>query len=851
MNSNDNQMYIVPFSKANEFGSGVIGTKGSLLGKLMSLHVPVPNGFIITTAAFNRFFFSNKLDEYVRKELVSINTIDSVHLENISKRIRSGILKISVDKDLKNKIIKAYTGLSGFSDTYVAIRSSSPIEDLKKDVFAGQYSTFLNIKGGEDVVEKLKYCWASLYSPENLFYALSQKIDINSLQIGVIVQKMVQAEVSGVLFTLNPIDNDATKISIEAVLGLGESLINGQITPDTYLIDKESNQVLEKHIVPQEWMLVRKGRTKKGEDPNIKVNVSEIWKSRQKLENKYIEKLVRIGKSIESDAKIAQEIEWTYEGGRLWIVQTRPIRTLKVESDESWKKTPTYAMLQAKIEGNSEPKEKDQSIKNNEPSVSASIPPLTFVRTQQTIAPQEIEVQGNKILLSGLGVNGGEVSGSVQIVHSSQDLLKVKKGNIIVTSEVTLEFKDKLVSAVGLLTDEGGKNSYAAIIAQRLGIPCVVDMQIATKVLRNGEEITMNGNTGEVVVGATSTGLVQAEKIVQNNREEEKKQEKKVSKEKYISSDEETIMPQIKTAPVQIKTATKLFAYIDDPSLGPSYARNDFDGVGVFGPEYSIREVKIHPQQAFKREGDTESLLNALTVGLFRVARSFEPRPLLYQFSNMTSSDYIQLLGGDMYESSELNPMVGLRGASRFLVHPEEINVELEAIKNVRNKEHIRNIWLAFPFVRTSHELREMKHLVSAYGFRRSSTMKFFLSVETPGVAVRIEKFIDMGIDGISINLNNMRDLLFGVDRNNPKLVENFEYTHPALLWIIERVIKACHKAKIHSHVLGQVSSTTPLLIKKLVEWGVTSFSSDEETLGQVRKMVSEAERNLLLKKKK
>jgi pyruvate,water dikinase len=839
MRKSEDQIIIVPFTKVKDVDRNLVGSKAVNLGELVSMNLPVPNGFIVATEAFESNFLDHNLREFVTKELVGLDPSDSVRLENASKRIRNAVSKIGLDKELSKHIMRAYSSLSGFTDSYVAVRSSSPIEDLKMDSFAGQYSSFLNVKGKDEVVDKVKNCWASMYSPQNIFYALSRGYDLLDMKMAVIVQKMVQSEASGVIFTLNPIDNDDSKISIEAILGLGEALVGGEITPDNYLVEKESGKVIEKKIVPQEWMLVRKGRTKRGEDPNIKVKVSDTWKSRQKLENKYISKLVKVGKEIEKRYGKPQDIEWTYEGGKIWIVQTRPVTTFELD-EQSWKNTPTFAAIKSKF---------------------------------SPINEHEAD-EDKRILLTGRPTNAGVVSGKVKI-QKDADFKKLETGTIFVADHITSDFEGKLNGVVAIVTDEAGRDSYETIMAKSLGIPCVVDTNIASKVLRNGELVTVNADKGEVFAGETEEGLENAERLKAigfrqkpacAGRASGKRQEKedhstllKLQQSREVdipepetSQSEDDNLEEIivQRSEPKVKTATKIYAYIEDPNEVPRVAKKGVDGIYVRIFDDIIKEVGIHPQMLLQRKQDKQKLVDALSLGLFRVAKSFEPGPVIYKLTDLTSKVYASLGGGKGAEVSEENALTGFRGARRLIENPDELEMELSAVKKVRNKENAKNVSIAVPYARTSEELKELKKQISALGLRRSSTFKIFLVVQVPSNVIEIEEYIDLGIDGVVIDIDTLSQLVLGVDKDNPKVSVSYKDINDSLLWMVQRVIKACNKSNIHSQVTGQILNSNTEFIKELVKGGVTSISVDGEFVDYARESVYEAERELISRKK-
>ena len=826
--------FVIHFSKASDLGIDEIGLKASNLSKLLAKRMPIPNGFIIRPELVDAFFEENHLDEFIVKEVSDIDPADSIKLENASKKIRNSIIKMSLNKDLKKVLTKAYSSLSGFTDAYVAIRSSSLIKDEGDDSFGGQYSTYLNIRGKDDYVEKIKYCWASLYSPQNIFYILSKGYDISKVRMGVIVQKMVQAEVSGILFTINPIDNDDRKMSIECILGLGEPIVKGELNPDTYIIDKETKEIVEKKIVPQDWMLVRKGRAKKGEDPNVKVKVSEVWKVRQKLENKYIEKLLKIGKKIEEFFSEPQEIEWAYEGGRIWIVQARPITTLKIEN-ESWKKTPTFAALKAKVEGD-EKKDMDKE-KNYKDDVK--------VEKEEKSREMKEEIKDEvKEILTGDTTSNGVITGVVRIVKSTKDLKKLSGKSIVVAPRITPEFEGKISDALAIIVDFKNRDIYETIMAKSMGIPCIVDANIATKVLRNGEVITVDGNTGQIFSGATEEGLKNAEKKLNKGKEKEKKVKKSKKKKNEKSGDISGKSEDI------IKTATKVFTIIDDPNEAPDLSRENIDGVANFRISEQLKNIGHHIEIILKSKKEKEEYIKKLSLGLFRVARSFDPRPVIFELSNLSAKEYKNLKGGKDREVNEDNPILGYRGASRFIENPEELEFELELVRNIRNKENIKNVWISIPYVRTYSELKEIKKMISSFGFRRSSTMKLFLKVQMPSVVVRIDKILKIGIDGVVLDLDILSQLFLGIDKENPKLSETYKQTHKSVLWSVEKVIKACNKKNVHTQVCGQSIASNPSLIEKLIEYGTISLVTDSESVKEVRKVISEAENSKLVKKR-
>lgn len=823
MGKTEKQVIIIPFSKVTEKEDAIVGEKATYLSRLYSLKIPVPNGFIITTNTFNAHIFGSKLHETITKEITGLDPSDTSRLENVSGRIRRAFFKTPIDKEIEEAIKQYYSAMSGFSDSYVAIRSSLPQTESQNPYYTGQYETFLNVQGKKNVVEKVKETWASLYCPQSIFYALSSGLDPLDLSMAVIVQKMIQSEVSGIMFTSNPIDNDASKISIEAVLGLGEALIQGQLTPDTYLVEKEDYKIIDKHIIPQDWMLVRRGRAKKGEDANAKVNVSTIWKTKQKLENKYIEQLAKIGNKVESKQGTSQEIEWAYEGGRLWIVQTKPMTSIEVKSENLWKSTPTFAALKAKTVKKAASQKK--------------------VQKQEKFEDEKDLEDESRVLLSGSGANNGIVSGVVRIIQNEDQFNNLSPGDIAVIKEVPEGTEKKLHGVVGIITDHGGVDSYAIIAAQKLGVPAIIDTQIGTKILREGEKITLNGNTGEVLSSETQEGILQAQRILHS---------KKIDPDKVVQTKDPQDSYSIAQSVDKIgtlKTATKVYVNINESKLAATLALSDVSGVSYADLDYVLLRTGIHPRLLQSRKKDKNKVVSTLALELFKIAKSFDPRPIIYRLSNFLSTDYLKLGGASEYEIEEQNPLLGMHGARRYCSASEDIAIELEAIKNVRNKENLKNVAIAIPFVRTFKELQDVKRIISAAGFRRSSTFKLFIIAQVPSAVIEISRMLEIGIDGVIIDLDALTQTILSIDKTNTAFAEEYSVSDPAVLWAVETLINECNKAKVFSQVRGRGLAGDGALIRKIIQWGATSIAVNPDVLQQTYDTVHEAEGSLLSRK--
>ena len=436
--------YTLHFSEISRKDLPTAGGKGANLGEMFQAKIPVPEGFVVTAQAYFNFLDSTDLREKIQDELKGLDVENSKKLQSTAKNIQEAIIKEKMPEEISKQIKSSYHNLCGNTDKPVAVRSSATAEDLPEASFAGQQETYLNTLGWRDVVKKTHKCWASLFGARAIYYRKQQGFDHFKVGIAVPVQLMIQSEVSGIMFTANPLTNNSDEISIEAAYGLGQTVVSGELTPDQYIISKSGLKILERYIVAQTWQLTRKGRSK----------ISRDYQKKQKLSDKLITELASIGKRIEDHyGGKPQDIEWGLYRGKLYIVQTRPITTLGKKSE-----------------------------------------------IQSVVAIGEI-VPLKDILFEGMGASPGYASGKVRIIHLAKDINKVMQGEVLVTEMTNPDFVPAMRRASAIVTDEGGVTSHAAIVSRELGIPAIVGTEIATSMLKTGEIITINGYTGKVYSG--------------------------------------------------------------------------------------------------------------------------------------------------------------------------------------------------------------------------------------------------------------------------------------------------------------------------------------------------------------
>jgi len=743
---------LVWFDEVDKEDLLLVGGKGANLGELTKAAIPVPPGFIVTTESYFLFLDESGLPGQIGEILEPLNPDDSEQLSQVSASIKEVITNARMPQHIADEIREAYSKMGGL----VAVRSSATAEDLPEASFAGQQRTFLNIEGEEEVVAAVQECWASLFEPRAIFYRHEQGLDHLKVGIAVPVQRMVQSETAGVMFTVEPLTNE-DEIAIEAVYGLGESIVSGEMTPDLYLVNKGDFGILEKRIAKQDWQLVKSPEGGGDiEEANIKLPVSEDDQEKQKLNDDDIVTLAKLGAKIEDLYQFPQDIEWAKEGGELYIVQTRPITTLKSVSEE--------------------------------------------VVEEVFLAP---------VLASGSPASPGLGSGPVKIVLDSSRISEVKEGDVLVAEMTTPDFVPAMKRATGIVTDRGGRTCHAAIVSRELGIPCVVGTGGASQVLKPDQVVTVDGSQGKVYEGRVAA----------------------------------KVAAPPATAPKGIvKTRTKLYVNLAEPELAETVAARDVDGVGLLRAEFTIAEIGEHPRHMLK-EGRGEEFTSRLAQGLTTFARAFDPRPVVYRTTDFKTNEYRHLKGGEEYEEPEENPMIGYRGAARYIKERDIFNLEVEAIKRVR--ENYKNLWVMIPFVRTVAGLAEIKKMLGAEGLHRSQDFKLWMMVEVPSNVFLIDKFLDVGIDGVSIGSNDLTQLILGVDRDNEVLAEQFDERNEAVLIALERVIKAATVRGVTCSICGQAPSVYPEITEKLVEWGITSVSVSPDVIDETREIIAAAEQRL------
>ncbi len=752
MNKNNTLLW---FKEIGRDDISIVGGKGANLGEMYNLGIPVPNGFVVTSQTYFQFLEENNLKQKIKDAFKNVDVNKSDQLLKASQTAKRAVLSGQISQQTAIEIMKAYKKLSGFaslSNVPVAVRSSATAEDLPDASFAGQQETFLNVIGEATLIKRVKSCWASLFTPRAIFYRENKGFDHFKVGIAVPVQKMVNSDISGIMFTINPVSNNKSQIIVETAWGLGEYIVQGMVTPDQHIINKDSWKVTSHHQSDQKVQLVRaKQETKKATVPKNKIK-------KQKISDQIAVKIAKIGQKLHDHYASGQDIEFAIEKGRIYIVQTRPITTLQNSQKQG---------------------------------VSTQLPTI----------------------LEGEPASPGSASGPVIIIKNPKNIKKAQTGQILVTTMTSPDFVPAMKKVAGIITDKGGQTSHAAIVSRELGTPCVVGTKTATKLLKNGQIVTIDGAVGKVWDGNIMGNI--------------------------------TTQNEISLTQSNQKTATKLYVNLGEPSLAKDISKRNVDGVGLLRAEFMMAEIGIHPKRIIAT-GKQKQYISKLSQDISKFCKNFNPRPVIYRTTDFKTNEYKHLKWGSLYEPEEANPLIGYRGAIRYITNTDIFQMELSALKQVRNQMGLKNLWLMIPFVRTVNELIQVKKIVTDAGLIRSPSFKLFMMVEIPSNVILLDDFIDVGIDGVSIGSNDLTMLTLGLDRDNGEIAQYFDEMNPAVLWSLKKIVTTCKKRKILCSICGQAPSNHPDLVEKLVRWGVSSISVSPDVIDNTRQIISWAENKVL-----
>jgi len=736
-----------------------VGGKGASLGEMTSIGLPVPKAFVVTAQAFRRFLVETGIEDALFRRLERLDVEDNGALESVSRDVQDLVLSVEIPDHIRQEITDAYARM-GADGTVVAVRSSATAEDLPEASFAGQQETYLNILGDVDLLDAVQRCWASLYGARAIYYRSKQGFDDRSVNIAVVVQELIRSEKSGVMFTSHPVTGEPLTI-VEGSWGLGEAVVSGSVSPDNYVFDLRSERVVDRLIAEKEIMIIPEG-----EHGTKIVDLTGEQRTAPVLSDAEVARLAMLGKIAEDHYSNPQDIEWAIVGGDFFILQSRPITTIR---------RPEIPRAGAESAG-----------KNRG----------TF----------------GVMLLEGQGASPGIASGRVVIVRDVKDTSAVKDGDILVTKMTNPDMVPAMRRVSAIVTDEGGMTCHAAIVSRELGTPAVVGTKKATKLLKDGQIITVDGEKGTIYEGA-----VQAPAAA-------------------------PAAPTAAAAPAQVITGTLVKVNVSLPEAAQRAAATGADGVGLLRIEHLILGLSKTPGW-YIDHGEEEEFIGELYGGIKTVLDAFPGKPVWVRTLDAPTDEFRNMEGGQD-EPIEHNPMLGWRGIRRDLRSPDQFRMQVEAFKRLWAAGY-DNLGVMFPMVNHPDEFIQARTMMKGWGVDvKNATLG--VMIEIPSSAILIEDFIKAGIRFASFGTNDLIQYTLAIDRNNENVADMYEPEHPAVLRLIGYAIKACREHGIECSICGQAGSD-PKMAAWLVGHGITSVSANIDAIPRIREAVARKEQQILL----
>jgi len=774
-----------------------VGGKAASLGELTEAGLPVPPGFVVTAETYRTFLETTGIGS----EIFDALAVDDDGLAEAAETARDLVIETPIPEAVREEILASYGDLGGLADTepddqtepFVAVRSSATAEDLPDASFAGQYETILNVTEA-DLLDRVKECWASLFSERAVHYRNTHGFDHDDVDVAVVVQQMVDADKSGVMFTRHPSTGDRQMI-VESAWGLGEAVVSGMVSPDHYEIDPETATIVESTIADTKQQMIKDPET--GE--TALQPVDDERRTTRVVTDAEIERLVELGRRVEDHYGEPQDVEWALVEGELFMLQSRPITTIADADDASTEDTNGSTTPEADAE------QPTANGGRNKPQQSTA-----------TDSNAEIETEDG-VLVRGVSASPGTASGEVRLITKLDHLDQVTEGDVLVSTMTTPDMVPAMQRAAAIVTDEGGMTSHSAIVSREMGVPAVVGTRTATDVLEPGQQVTVDGEMGTVTEGGRE------------------KDEAETSEYDPV----ESVRPQ---TPVKPMTATEVKVNLSIPGAAERAAATGADGVGLLRMEHMVISLGKTPEQYIADHGEN-AFIDELVDGVRTVAEAFYPRPVRARTLDAPTDEFRDLQGGND-EPHEHNPMLGYRGIRRSLDKPAPFRCELRAFKRLFDAGY-DNVELMLPLVNDAEDVERAKRLMAEVGIDPEKS-RWGVMVETPASALLIDEIAAEGIDFVSFGTNDLTQYTLAVDRNNEQVVDRFDELHPGVLSLIESTIETCRELGVDTSICGQAASKSDM-VDFLVEEGISSISANIDAVRDVQHEVKRVEQKLLL----
>ncbi|PTU73658.1 phosphoenolpyruvate synthase [Pseudomonas mangrovi] len=774
--------YVVTLDKLGNHDVERVGGKNASLGEMISnlagAGVSVPGGFATTAQAYRDFLDQSGLNDRIHAALDALDVDDVNALAKTGAQIRQWVMDAEFPAQLDTDIRKAFAEMAGGNDNMaVAVRSSATAEDLPDASFAGQQETFLNIRGVDNVIRAAKEVFASLFNDRAIAYRVHQGFDHKVVALSAGVQRMVRSETgtAGVMFTLDTESGFRDVVFITGAYGLGETVVQGAVNPDEFYVHKPTLEagrpaILRRNLGSKAIKMIYGDEAKAGKSVKT-VDVEPAERMRFALSDEEVTNLARQAMTIEKHYGRPMDIEWAKDGddGQLYIVQARP-ETVKSQAS-----------------GN--------------------------------VMERYLLKEKGKVLVEGRAIGQRIGAGPVKVIHDVSEMDKIQPGDVLVSDMTDPDWEPVMKRASAIVTNRGGRTCHAAIIARELGIPAVVGCGNATSMLSDGQRVTVScaeGDTGFIFEGQLGFD---------------------------IRKNSVDAMPEL---------PFKIMMNVGNPDRAFDFANLPNEGVGLARLEFIInRMIGVHPKALLNFDGlpadvkdsvekrisgyagPVDFYVEKLVEGVSTLAAAFWPKKVIVRLSDFKSNEYANLIGGRLYEPEEENPMLGFRGASRYISESFRDCFELEcrAMKKVRDVMGLTNVELMVPFVRTLGEAQQVVELLAHYGLKRGENgLRVIMMCELPSNALLADEFLEF-FDGFSIGSNDMTQLTLGLDRDSGIIAHLFDERNPAVKKLLSNAIQACNKAGKYIGICGQGPSDHPDLARWLMDQGIESVSLNPDSV--------------------